>query len=377
MTKAPFEDFLAYVEKLTVQGVSYPEAFERARLEQSIRSWPKAWGDYLEVWLYGAIEITSDIDIPELGLHVSSVKKTDKFVFSAPWAYRCRLEVKSKDLPGVLDAIDRLETFLNSWHIVSWGRTIHYFCTFFTSGGDAVTELPKEWEGIKRFLSALGRYKQHQCDLILRAAWWLRHSQHSFLSGHYNPSSFAIYSSYWNAFECLVELICDIVPPRTLSRTQKVQNVAKFFQNRRQPTPADVEFCYQTYVNPGLPKRARHALAVVFGPVGEQYYEECFRKQPEQDRLYQIRNDINHANIVEFNLDDRLRVENGLYRLQIIVLNMFFVLTRQSVMLDTEIRACHTCAHLDQARTCKLNLLPADTRYWRYVCDSYTKKENR
>ena len=34
-----------------------------------------------------------------------------KFVFNAPWAYPCRLEVKSKDLPGVLDAIQRLEIF--------------------------------------------------------------------------------------------------------------------------------------------------------------------------------------------------------------------------------------------------------------------------
>lgn len=367
--------FLARIREFECKGILHPEAFERARLEQNIQSWPEAWGDYLQVLLYGGIEITSDVEVQELGLHISSERKTGKFVFHAPWAYQCRLEVKSKDLLGVLDAIQRLETFLNSWHVVSWGRTIHYFCSFFFQGADVQMSLTGELERIKQFLNALGTYQPHQRELILRAAWWLRQSQHSPLSGASSPSSFAIYSAYWNAFECLVEVVGDLVPLPSSSPSQKAKEVAEFFQRLSgTPTPGDVETCYRLHVNPGLPKRARHALALVFGLLGEQYFHICFQQKPKQNRLYQIRNDINHANIVEFNLDDRLRVENGLHRLHFIVLNMFFVLTQQPIMLDQEVQACHTCVNLDETKRCKLNLLPLNTPSWRYVCDAYVRK---
>jgi len=371
----PAEAFFARIRKFQSKGIAHPEAFERARLEQSIQSWPEAWGDYLQVWLYGGIEITSDVEVQGLGLYISSERKTGKFVFHAPWAYLCRLEVKSKDLPGVLDAIRRLEKFLNSWHVVSLGRTIHYFCVFFFQGADVQTSLTGELEEVKQFLNTLETYQPHQQELILRAAWWLRQSQHSFLSGVSSPSSYAMYSAYWNAFECLVEVVCDLVPLPSSSASQKAKEVAEFFQRLSgAPTPADVETCYQLHVNPGLQKRARHALALVFGLAGEQYFDMCFKQRPKRNQLYQIRNDINHANIVEFNLDDRLRVENGLHRLHYIVLNIFFVLTKQPIMLDQEVQACHTCVNLDETKQCKLNLLPLNTPSWRHVCDMYARK---
>jgi len=371
----PAEALLSRLRDLKSKGIPHPEAFERARLEDRIRAWPEAWGNQLRVMLYGGIEITSDVEIRELGLSISSEKKTGSFVFNAPWAYQCKLDVKSMDLPGVLDAIQQLEIFLNSWHIVSGGRAIHYFCTFFFQGADTQTSLTEELEGIKRFLGVLGAFEPHQRDLILRAAWWLRQSHHSFLSGVASPSSFSIYSAYWNAFECLVEVLCEIAPPQSSSPTQKDQEVAEFFQHLpAKPTPADVDMCYHLYVNPGLPKRARHALALAFGHVGDQYFHMCFQQKPERNRLYQIRNDINHANIVEFSLDDRLRVENGLHRLSRIVLNMFFILTKQPIMLDQEVQACHTCENLDEASQCRLRLLPSDIPFWRYVCAEYARK---
>jgi hypothetical protein len=367
------------IQELESEGVPHAEAFERARLEQCIHSWPDAWGDYLEVMLYGGIKVSSDIEVRELGLSISSERKTGNFVFGASSAYTCKLKVNSRDLPGVLDAIQRLETFLNSWHVISWGATIHYYCSFLSpaigTDGHGVSSLPKNQEEIQQFLSALGEYRLHEKKLVLRAAWWLRQSQHSFLSGVSNPSIFAQYSAYWNAFECLVEVFGDLAPLPSSSSTQKAKNVTDFFQHlSAPPTPSDVATCYQLYVNPGLPQRARHALALAFGPVGEQYFHLCFQQKPKQYQLYQIRNDINHANIVEFNLDDRLRVENGLDRLSYIVLNMFFTLTRRSIILDRNVQACHTCTNLNESALCKLNLLPANTAYWRYICNAYERK---
>ena len=375
MPENPVDALFTRIRELQAQGLPHHEAFERARLEGAIERWPANWGDELEVWLYGAISVTSDVERPDLGLRISAERRTGQFVFNAPWAYQCRISVKSKDLPGVLDAIGRLETFLSAWHVTSWGRTIHYYCHFFFSASDVQTSLTDDLPNIELFLRSLDRLSPHQRDLVLRAAWWLRQSQHSMLSGVSQPSSFVVYSSYWNAFECLVEAYCDLRPLRSDSPAEKAANVAAFFATRRPPpSPADVDACYRGIVNPGLPQKARHALALAFGLIGEQYHELCFRRKPESQRLYQIRNDINHANIVEYNLDDRLRVENGLARLQLIVSNMFFILTAQSVMLDQVVRACHTCTSLAPSRECARQILPPDTPPWRYGCDKWVAK---
>ena len=158
-----------------------------------------------------------------------------------------------------------------------------FLLQFFFQGVNVEISLADEWERVRQFLNALGAYQPHQRELILRAAWWLRQSQHSFLSGISSPSSFAIYSAYWNAFECLIEVLCDLAPPPSSSPTQKAKDVAEFFQNlSTTPTSADVETCYRLYVNPGLPKRARHALALAFGPVGEQYITYVLTKDPNK-----------------------------------------------------------------------------------------------
>jgi hypothetical protein len=355
--------------------MSHHEAFERAKLQGAIDRWPEQWGDDLEVWLYGGITVDADIERPELGLRVSAERRTGQFVFNAPWAYPCRLKVKSRDLTGVLDAITRLETFLSAWHVTSWGRTIHYYCHLFFSGADVQTSLSDDLPAIDRFLLALKALSLRQRDLVLRAAWWLRQSQHSILSGVSQPSSFSLYSAYWNAFECLVEAYCDLIPPPADSPSAKAAKVAAFLAGRASPPkPQDIEACYHAIVNPGLPRKAGHALGLVFGPIGDQYHEICFRRKPKAEQLYQIRNDINHANIVEYNLDDRLRVENGLARLQLIVLNMLFVATAQGVMIDQDVRSCGSCASHTGGATCALQRLPAGVLPWRYVCAAWTSK---
>jgi hypothetical protein len=372
----PAGRFLARLKDLRGERMPYPEAHERAWLEDKIRAWADTPGDELVFWLYGGIQVDSDIDLPDVGVHVSSQRKTANFVFKAQSAYECRVRVRSKDLPVVLDAVERLETFLSAWCVTGRGATIQYFCSLLFSGGEVFSWPPDQLTGIKHFLSALNRRRGRQRDLILRAAWWVRQSHESLSTGKWNPSMFSMYAAYWNALECLTEAICDAVPPKKLSKVEKTQGVSRFFRDLgRIPGPADVDECYRLYVDPGFRQRARHALRQAFGVVGEQYYKECFEKKPETERLYQIRNDINHANIVEFKLDDRLRVGNGLVRLRLIVLNLLSLLTDQGLVLDSAVQACHTCAHLDETQSCRLSLLPAATAYWRYVCDQYAAQQ--
>jgi hypothetical protein len=66
------EEILSRFFQLKSQGVPLGEAWERSRIEHALKSWPDHWGDYLHVSLYGAIDISDDIDVPGLGGSVSN-----------------------------------------------------------------------------------------------------------------------------------------------------------------------------------------------------------------------------------------------------------------------------------------------------------------
>ena len=127
------------------------------------------------------------------------------------------------------------------------------------------------------------------------------------------------------AKECLVEAVCILRPPSgPLSKAQKKVAVEKFVHERGGSlTPGDIEYCYHSIVNPGFVGKGRQALMACFGSNGQRYIEECFTQPNEADRLYNIRNAINHGDIDAENPEELLRVEARLRRLFLIVLGMF------------------------------------------------------
>jgi hypothetical protein len=320
------------------QGVPVGEAWEVSRFELSLSNWPKDWGDYLHVSLYGGIQIDHDIEIPSLGIYVNSEMQTGDFVFGAPFCYDCRIKVKTKTIDGFWDAIGRLELFLNSYSIVSLlsgssptlgaGDSIHYYSGFISSSSIAQRSVEQYVEKVLNVLSNLEKFPPKQHQILMRAMWWLRQARHDILSGNSNPSVFALYLSYWNAFECLISVICDIFPMAKFSKSQKKEKVSEFFRNlAEEPTPADIVNCYHEIINPGIGERAKHALISVLKPeIAEQFYQDCFTCVPEDQRLYKIRNDIDHGNIVEYDFPTRIRVINGLNKLQSILILLVDIL---------------------------------------------------
>lgn len=228
---------------------------------------------------------------------------------------------------------------------------------------------------IRKVLSASARYTDHQQRLIWRAAWWLRQCRRSIFVDP-NPSVFGEYLAYWNALECLAEAICDRWnPPQTLTKLEKDKAIQEYEAKHQALTSSDIGKLYNEVVNPGLPRLVRHALTVCFGVVGEQYYAECFTKKPKYSRLSQVRNDIAHGNIVEYDLNARLRVETAQGRLWMIVNNMLAFLAEQAIALDREVSSCYTCLNYSPDNTCELGLLPSGERVWRFKCDKYKPKK--
>lgn len=324
-----------HLEDLASSGEAMSGQLEQERIAKKIDTWPEEWGDYLEVSLYGSIEITSDIHIPELGLSISSVKEKGIFAFQDFWTYPCRIEVKSKDWVGLSDAINRLEIFLNSWHLSTcWsgrspmygaGCSIHYYCSLLTTPYAIISELENEILSIRILLDGYTRLNTEQRKKVLRAGWWMRQAKHDLLSGAPNTSIFVLYSATWNAFECLVDVACDVKHPQKLTKTQKNDLIREYIENLDGPPQvSDIDHCYSTIVNFSFRDRVRHVFNLITDKnIAEKSYAECFTLEPAERRLYQIRNDIDHGNKVEYDIDTRLRVIEGLERLQKIVLPLF------------------------------------------------------
>jgi hypothetical protein len=76
-------------------------------------------------------------------------------------------------------------------------------------------------------------------------------------------------------------------------------------------------------VNPSFVGEASPALRVCFEEEADHYIRECFTLPRRQDRLYDIRNAINHGDIDAENANELLRVESRLHRLWMIIWRMF------------------------------------------------------
>ena len=80
--------------------------------------------------------------------------------------------------------------------------------------------------------------------------------------------------------------------------------------------------CYQQLVNPGFVGKARYALVQCFSELGEQFAIECFTRPDRVNRLYDIRNAINHGGIDAIDPQQLQRVETRCEMLSLMVLAM-------------------------------------------------------
>jgi hypothetical protein len=161
---------------------------------------------------------------------------------------------------------------------------------------------------------------RHKIEAVL---YWIREPRNLVMESQ-RPDLLRIFSAYWNAFECLVDTVLLIPPRHSRSKSEKQGAINSFVSARSgQLTSADIVECYQQIVNPGLVAKATHVFEVCSPEHAELYVNECFKMKPNKDRLYDIRNAINHGDIDAENATELLRVEARLGRLWMIVWRLF------------------------------------------------------
>lgn len=135
---------------------------------------------------------------------------------------------------------------------------------------------------------------------VASALWWYRKAC---AAAYY--SVFDSYTAYWN---CL-EILCNVSGSKINKGQEVDEAIQNYLEGKKEIKAGHILECYNKFVNYSMKSQMKDALKNMPGEEqAEQLVYQCFEIVPEEDRLYQIRNDINHGNIQENSAQDRKRV---------------------------------------------------------------------
>lgn len=312
--------------------------FSKTKYENRIESWPTGWGEDLHVLIYDDFNPPkSDIQIDFLGItiHPDKIQKTP--VHSALCVLDATVKIQERSVTEIENAIRRINIFLGALTLVSWGNVACGWWSYVThqSGGGVVVSI--DHEDLLNTITGILKLPEKIRKKINAALFWIRNSRNSILET-YRSDILRIYSSYWNVLECLVDAINLHEPQDKLSQKNKQNLIDDFFKKRSNKlSPQNINGCYHEIVDPGFVGKASHAFQVVFTKNASFYIDECFKKEPKNDRLYDIRNAINHGEVDAENPFELERIEKRLDQLFLIIWNIFGHIVRFPTPVDQSV----------------------------------------
>lgn len=315
---------LERARELHGKGFDWGLAWGHAWLEHRIREWPSGWGDDLQILIYGDFEPpTTDLHIQPFGITIHPENLKNTVIRSAMCVLKATVKVEEKSVPALIDAMRRINVLLGAWTLVTWGNSACRWWSWVTHDTGGGVRDPLAHEDLNKAISGILQLPQPVRQRVDAALYWIREPRNLLMEFHRNEL-LRVYVAYWNAFECLIGAVNILKPQQKLSKSEKQQKIDNFVAERSGKLSAsDIQQCYQDIVNPGLVEKASHALRVCFGDNAVEYIEECFQLADKNNRLYNIRNAINHGDVDAENIEELLRIESRLHKLWMIVWGMF------------------------------------------------------
>ena len=309
--------------ELRGQGVDIMQAVGLADLENRLQRWPPAWGDDLHILVYGDFEPPpEDVSFPDLGIRLGAKKREGSVISDALTVLDAYVSVTDKSIVSVLDAVRRINVFIGAWALTDWAHGHRGWWCYMThgTGGGAIGKI--EPAAVESAVKGVLRLRPEVRRKIDAALYWIRATRRLVRSSHHD-AILQLYADYWNAFECLVEAVALAVPPAKPSRISKQAQIDAFISSRAKLTASDITELYQQVVNPGFVGKAQHALRVCFKDQADRYIRECFSRPQRRERLYDVRNAINHGEVDAEDPRELLRIQARFARLWMIVWRMF------------------------------------------------------
>lgn len=164
---------------------------------------------------------------------------------------------------------------------------------------------------------------------ISGALWWYRKA-----CGTSYYSVFDSYTAYWN---CL-EILCAVSGSNIKRGPEVDNNIRAYLKNKKKIKAGHILECYNRFVNSSIVHQMKEALTEMIGDdLAKQVIYQCFEVKPEKNRLYQIRNDINHGNIRENFGQDYERVYLRGMLLREVVMQLFYQLLGYPISLGMDL----------------------------------------
>ncbi|MBT3272118.1 MAG: hypothetical protein HN368_03110 [Spirochaetales bacterium] len=321
------------VDEVVEGGTDVMEVYEKVWLEHIVNKWPDAWGDDLQILIYGDFKPPDkDINIESLGILISSTNMEKTVVRDARCVLKAKVKLSEISVDALEDAIKRVNIFVGARTLVTFGNSPCRWWSHVIHGSGSGIGIVDSFftdESIESTISEVLKLRDDIRKKVNAALYWIRVPGNLLMDAH-REDLLRSYASYWNAFECLVDVICLLKPQEKLLKAEKHAQITTFINERKGVlTPADIQKCYTEIVNPGFVGKAKHAIRTCFSEtVASNYIDDCFDHENEDKRLYNIRNAINHGEIDGENLHSRMRVNSRLNVLRMIIWGIFGSIVR-------------------------------------------------
>jgi hypothetical protein len=317
-------DYFERVRELETEGMERIQANGTAQLEANIKQWPKNWGADFVALIWGDFDpLENDLVIESLGISISSEQLERTVIKDARTVHRANIKVQDKSIESIIDASKRINVFLGAFTLVTWTNCSCGWWSFITHGMNSGVKTSLSHENLDRAIEGVTSLKPEIRQKIDSALYWLREPKNS-MFGSYRADLIRIYAYYWNAFENLIEAICILEPIKKVPRDIKRQKLDEIFEKYGNSiSTAFIDEAYKNVVNPGFKKSAIHALNICFEKSSSHYIEQCFELDDIDNRLYNIRNSINHGSVDAENPEESVRIESRLKELRLMILGMF------------------------------------------------------
>lgn len=305
-------------------GKDFLEANSLAQLDAQIAQWPDAPEGEMPFVVYGDfLPPSEDMSFPSLGITLSSRLIENGIGGPGVRSFQGAINVREKSVEQVLDATKRLNTFLGSILLVSAGNAAIGWWSAITHGNISSSAVGQfEPHLAQTAIQSLDKLKASVRRKVEAALYWIRGGRGLFVH-QFQGDTLRRYAAYWNAFECLVEAASLSQSPPKTSQLVKLAEIAQFVAGKggEALTLEDVGQLYRI-VDPGLRAKASHAFSVCVAADADGYLWECFTRPERAERLYNIRNAINHGEVDAENVNELARVDAKFNRLWMIVHRM-------------------------------------------------------
>jgi len=267
------DELLARVRELAAEGRDHSWAWGLADLENRIRNWPTGWGEDLQILVYGGFNPPPQpIVSTMLGITIHPEKLEGTIIRNSLTVLKATVQIADKTVPALVDAARRINVFLGSHTLVSWGNAECGWWSYVTHGTFGGVHSDLEGDDIIRAAESICTLPPVVRRKVDAALYWIRVPRHGIFDS-YRSDLLAVYAGYWNALECLVDAVCALRPATKATKLEKQAAIDELLRLQNgHITVADVASLYTSVVSPGLVPKAAHAFAICFPEHADQYF---------------------------------------------------------------------------------------------------------